>query len=129
MEFKAETYILIVDDEQAVRELCTRVLTPLGFRVETAASGREALARFKDTRFQVVLSDCRMPGELDGMALGQVLKESFPKTRVVLMTGFPALETAVETLRMGAHDYLIKPFDREQLVNCVKACISKPQAA
>jgi DNA-binding NtrC family response regulator len=120
--------ILIVDDEQVVRSLCSRLLTPLGYTVETAENGRQALACFDPEPFDLVVTDYRMPGDLNGLELGQAIKERFPQTQVILMTAFPAVDTAVEMLRAGAHDYLIKPFEPAALIRSVKGCFEKPAA-
>jgi len=128
MEESTQKRILVVDDEEPVRAICVRMLTPLGFAVETAANGDQAIACFEKQPFDLVITDYRMPGTLSGLALGHALKERAPQTRIILMTAFPAIDTAVETLRLGAFDYLVKPFDKTQLIHCVQACFAKPSA-
>ncbi|OGR88990.1 MAG: hypothetical protein A2992_07145 [Elusimicrobia bacterium RIFCSPLOWO2_01_FULL_59_12] len=129
MEPFPQQHILIVDDEEVVRSLCSRLLAPLGYPVETAADGRQALACLEKQPFDLVITDYSMPGDLDGLALGHAIKQLFPNTQIILMTAFPAVDTAVEMLRMGACDYLIKPFDPAELIRCVKACFAKPPPA
>ena len=129
MEQRLPQRILIVDDEEVVRSLCSRLLTPLGYPVETAADGHQALACLEKQPFDLVITDYSMPGGLDGLALGHAIRRRFPNTQIILMTAFPAVNTAVEMLRMGACDYLIKPFDPAELIRCVKACFAKPSPA
>ncbi len=117
--------ILVVDDEEVVRSLCLRLLMPAGYSVETAANGDEALERLDQQPFDLVLTDLCMPGDLDGLKLGQIIKQRFPQTQVILMTAFPAVDSAVEMLRIKASDYLIKPFDQAELLERVKACFSR----
>lgn len=120
--------ILVVDDEEVVRSLCARLLAPLGYIVEVAADGREALERFDQQPFDLVLTDHRMPGNLDGLKLGQAVKRRAPNTHVILMTAFPAVDAAVQMLRMGAADYLIKPFVQEELLARVQSCLAERAA-
>jgi DNA-binding NtrC family response regulator len=129
MEELLHPRILVVDDEEVVRSLCARVLTPLGYGVETAADGSQALAWFEKQTFDLVITDYRMPGELNGLELGHTIKGRYPDTLIILMTAFPAVDNAVEMLRMGASDYLIKPFEQAELVRCVKSCFAKPAPA
>ena len=129
MEQSPSRQILIVDDEEVVRSLCSRLLTPLGYSVETAADGHQALACLEKQFCDLVITDYRMPGGLDGLELGHAIKRRYPNTQIILMTAFPAVNTAVEMLRIGAYDYLIKPFDPAELIRCVKACFAKPSPA
>ncbi len=120
--------ILVVDDEETVRTVCSRILTPLGYTVETVENGNEALARCKRQPFDLLITDYRMPGEYNGLTLGRMIKELYPHTHIILMTAFPAVDTAVETLRLGAQDYLIKPFDQTELIRRVQTCFKNPPA-
>jgi DNA-binding NtrC family response regulator len=114
--------ILVVDDEETVRSICSRMLTPLGYHVDTVENGELALTLLERQSYDLVITDYRMPGELNGLALGHAIRQLFPKTQIILMTAFPAVDTAVETLRMGGLDYLIKPFDQAQLIHRVQTC-------
>ena len=117
--------ILVVDDDEPIRELCKRSLTRLGYDVETAQSGDDAVTRFEFTDFDFVLTDVIMPGKLDGLGLVQEVKRRSPSTDVVVMTAFPDLETAVSILKSGAYDYLMKPFDTHLLNTVVQRCFEK----
>jgi len=121
--------ILVVDDEEPIRTVCARMLERAGYAVETANSGDDALVLVEHHFFDLVLTDYRMPGLLNGVELGQAVRKQSPKTFLILMTAYPAIDTAVETLRMGANDYLIKPFDNAELLWCVQSCFNKRAAA
>lgn len=101
--------VLVVDDEGAIRYSVSKTLQRVGYTVSEASSGEEALEILGNQPFDVVLTDIRMPPGLDGVELVRRIKEMNADTIVILMTGYPSLSTAVEALRLGAHDYLIKP--------------------
>jgi DNA-binding NtrC family response regulator len=110
--------ILVVDDEGAQREILRTILTSEGYRVETAASGAEALQKSGRTRFDLVLTDLRMPGA-DGLSLvGQLTRED-PPTLVILMTAYGSRDSAEQALKQGAFDYLTKPLEREELLQTI----------
>lgn len=117
--------ILVVDDESSIREVCRRILEPSGYGIETAETGEKALQQMQNQTFDFVLTDIRMPGSVDGTHLVEIIKEKSPLTDVVVMTAAPALETAISTLKSGAYDYLIKPFNREFLLSVVNRCFEK----
>lgn len=100
--------ILVVDDEGANRYSVRKTLERVGYMVNEAASGEQALDVMKSQDFDVILTDIRMQ-EIDGVELLRRIKEQSPDAIVILMTGYASLPTAVEALRLGAHDYLIKP--------------------
>jgi signal transduction histidine kinase len=116
--------ILVVDDEDAIRRLCERVLSGLGFSVRTADNGEEALARLKESPADIVLTDLSMP-VMDGVRLTEEIGRRHPGTDVIVMTAYPRLETAIPLLRSGAYDYLIKPFDGDVLSAVVDRCSQK----
>ncbi len=106
--------VLVVDDEGAIRYSVSKTLQRVGYTVAEAASGEEALDMMGGQTYDVVLTDIRMPG-LDGVDLVRRIKEMDADTIVILMTGYPSLSTAVEALRLGAHDYLIKPSSSQDI--------------
>ncbi|GAB4548196.1 MAG: response regulator transcription factor [Anaerolineae bacterium] len=107
-------HILVVDDEGPIRYSLSKTLQRVGYQVSTAASGEEALAILAEKPHDVVLTDIRMPG-LTGVELLAKIKEQAPEAIVILMTAYASLSTAVESLRLGAHDYLIKPVSTQDV--------------
>ena len=107
--------ILVVDDEEVVRLGYRRVLSGDGFRVRSAGDGPEALQAMADAPVDVVLLDLRMPG-MDRLAVLQSIKERWPESEVVIVTGYPCIETAKEAVKLGAYDYLAKPVVPEAVI-------------
>ena len=99
--------ILVVDDELIVRDSLKEWLEDEGFRVDIAASGLEALELLTDNRYQLMLTDIKMPG-IDGVEVLSKAKQSHPDLTVVMMTAYATVETAVEAMKIGALDYLVK---------------------
>jgi DNA-binding NtrC family response regulator len=106
--------ILVVDDEPVIRVNLAESLARAGYEVETAPDGAEALERVLDSDFAIVVSDIRMP-RMDGVALLKRIVAERPDTFVLLTTAFASVDTAVEALRFGAYDYLLKPIGFEDL--------------
>lgn len=117
-------HVLVVDDEGAIRYSVSKTLQRVGYNVNEAASGEEALDVMKKQRYDVVLTDIRMPG-LTGVELLRKIKEVAPDAIVILMTGYASLGTAVEALRLGAHDYLIKPSSSQDIRQSVARGIER----
>jgi two-component system alkaline phosphatase synthesis response regulator PhoP len=113
-----DAYILVVDDEGAIRYSISKTLQRIGYQVHTAASGEEALEMMERQPYDVVLTDIRMPG-LTGVDLLARIKQQAPDAVVILLTGYASLETAIESLRLGAHDYLVKPSSSQDIRNSV----------
>ncbi len=107
--------VLVVDDEAAIRYSVSKTLQRVGYSVREATSGEDALEIIGSEPFDVVLTDIRMPPGLDGVELIRRIKDTDPDTIVILMTAYPSLPTAVEGLRLGAHDYLIKPSSSQDI--------------
>ncbi len=115
--------ILVVDDEEAIREIVCAILIAAGYTCKQASSGMEALALLDsgDT-FELMLSDLMM-AELDGIGLLERAKEKFPDMPVVMVTAVHDISVALAAIRNGAYDYLLKPFEREQLLNAVRRAL------
>jgi two-component system response regulator HydG len=107
--------ILIVDDEEGIRELCATALEDAGFAVESAPSAQAALGILETRHIDIVLTDLRMSG-MDGMELVRRIHESGQGTDVVLMTANATISTAVEAIKLGAYDYITKPFAIDDLI-------------
>jgi two-component system, NtrC family, response regulator PilR len=110
--------ILVVDDEVAQREILRTILTAEGYQVETAGTAAEALDKGGKRRFDLILSDLRMPGT-DGLSLVRDLSREDPPTLVIIMTGFGSLDSAEQAMKQGAFDYLTKPLERDDLLRIV----------
>ena len=115
--------ILIVDDEEAIREIVASMLTIAGYKCQQAASGVEALAVLgSGEEFELMLSDLMM-AELDGIGLLERTKEKYPDMPVVMVTAVHDISVALAAIRNGAYDYLLKPFEREQLLATVRRAL------
>jgi len=106
--------ILVVDDEEILRNMLTDVLTEEGYEVVPVSSGEEAVKRLKEEYFELILTDIMMPG-LNGIGVLKAAKEIEPSTDIIVMTGYASVETAVESMRLGASDYITKPFNIDQI--------------
>ena len=115
---RKQFHILVVDDELVVRDSLKEWLEKEGFSVDMAASGAEALDQLTAQRYQLMLLDIKMPG-MDGVEVLQNAKTHFPDLNVIMMTAYATVETAVEAMKIGAIDYLVKPFDPEIMVPMV----------
>jgi DNA-binding NtrC family response regulator len=100
--------MLIVDDAEVVRLSHFRSLTGADFNAEVARDGLEALHMMEQRHFDVVFLDIKMP-ELDGISVLKKIKQKWPECEVVMITGYPTIETAKEAVRLGAYHYLVKP--------------------
>jgi DNA-binding NtrC family response regulator len=109
-----DTKILIVDDELIMRESLAGWLERDGYYVEAVASGEEALEMLKATRFDILLVDIKMEG-MSGLEVLSYVKETDPDVAVVMITAYGSISTAIEAMKNGAFDYLLKPFDPEEL--------------
>ncbi len=115
--------VLVVDDKDNIVKLLARVLSP-EFVVATAADGTRALGLIAATEFDVILSDIRMPGA-DGMAVLQETRRLYPDTEVILMTAFATVQDAVAAMKLGAYDYLQKPFEPDEALMLVRSAMER----
>jgi DNA-binding response OmpR family regulator len=118
--------VLVVDDEGANRYSVRKTLERVGYVVNEASSGEQALDALKNQEYDVILTDIRMQG-IDGVELLRRIKDQSPDAIVILMTGYASLGTAVEALRLGAHDYLIKPSSSMDIRQSVQRGIERAQ--
>jgi two-component system response regulator PilR (NtrC family) len=116
--------VLVVDDDFPMRAMLASALREEGYRVEVQASARGALARIAETHFDAVLSDVQMPGA-SGLELASELRRLSPETRVILMTGFATQEGADAAFRVGAYDYVAKPFALDLAVPAVRRAVAE----
>lgn len=116
--------ILIVDDEQSYRQLLSLVFEGDGHTIRTAGNGSEALQLLQAERADLIISDVRMP-DMDGIEMLRSVRETLPDVGVVLMTAFASVETAREAFKLGADDFIQKPFDVDELKLIVKKTLEK----
>lgn len=114
--------ILIVDDEAEVRELCRRIFNKEGYVVHLALNGEDALEILQNNRYHVAVVDLKMPN-VDGMKILKEIKGNYPQTDVIIITGFGTIKSAVEAIQQGAANYLLKPFEIEELNGVIKNCL------
>ena len=110
----SSTKILIVDDELIMRESLAGWLERDGYAVQTAPSGEDALEQLKETRFDILLVDIKMEG-ISGLDVLRYMKENDPDVAVVMITAYGSIPTAIEAMKNGAYDYMLKPFDPNEL--------------
>jgi two-component system response regulator HydG len=120
--------ILIIDDDDAVRESLGRMLRSAGHAVETAENGEKGLAAARGNAYDVILSDMRMPG-ISGLDVLERLREQRVDSAFIVMTGFGTIDTAVEAMKLGAVDFVQKPFLRDELLMRVRSAADRRQLA
>ncbi len=119
---KTRADILIVDDEQVVRLSQLRSLATANFDATAVGSGTEALSLMECHKFDVVFLDIRMP-DMDGITVLKTIKRRWPESEVIIITGFPTIETAKEAVQLGAYHYLVKPVSPNDVVQAAKEAI------
>ncbi|MBI5142359.1 MAG: sigma-54-dependent Fis family transcriptional regulator [Nitrospirae bacterium] len=120
--------ILVVDDEPIVRISCRRALEPEGYEVAQAENANAGLELLAADRFDLVLTDLKMPG-MDGIEFLRNIKSRWPETQVVIITGYQTIDTAVLSIKLGAYDYVNKPFTPHQLSDVVRRALNKDSVA
>ena len=120
--------ILVIDDEETMRDSCRQTLSRDGSRVAVAEDGSRGLAMLKKESFDLVILDLKMPG-LSGMEVLKKIKEEDPEVVVVVITGYATVESAVEAMKIGAYDFIPKPFTPESLRAIVKRALDKRELA
>ena len=130
---RAPARILVVDDEPAICQNCVKILNKAGHDTHYAVNGIDALAMLVDSRFDVVITDLKM-SRMGGMELLRRIKENLPETMVIVITGYSTVSSAVEVMKLGAFDYLPKPFTPDELRSVVSQafealCLRQQQIA
>jgi two-component system response regulator PilR (NtrC family) len=108
------SHILVVDDKEAMRDFFGIFLAREGYQVSLAARAEDALELAKKVRFDLVISDIKMPG-MDGVGLLRVLRDLDPQLPVIMITAYPTIESSIEAMKLGAYDYIIKPFSNDEI--------------
>jgi two-component system NtrC family response regulator len=121
-------HILTIDDERVVCDGCRLVLTERGHRVESRLAGRAGLDALQGNGFEVVLLDMKLP-DINGMDALRTIRQEHPDVRIVVMTGYSSVQDAVQALKLGAFDYLQKPFSDDELVSAVEKAMKGKRLA
>jgi DNA-binding NtrC family response regulator len=126
MESKSKARILIVDDELIVRKSLASWFQEEGYSVDVAESGKQTLEKLVENDWDIFLLDIKMPG-MDGLELQRKIKEIHPNASVIIMTAYASVETAVEAMKQGAYDYIVKPFEPDDLEHMVRNATERKQ--
>ena len=116
--------ILVIDDESVICDACHMVLSEKGHRVDRCMTGTEGLHAIEQGTYDVILLDMKLP-DTDGMEILKTLREKTPGTCVIVMTGYSTMSNAVEAMKLGAADYLCKPFTDDDLIEAVEKTCTK----
>jgi DNA-binding NtrC family response regulator len=114
--------ILVIDDEEIVRISCRKCLTPEGYEVDVAGNGADGLRLARENHYDLILTDLKMP-DMDGMEFLMTMKEMQPEAKVIMITGYSTVEHAEEATRLGAYNYIEKPFTPDTLIAAVKEAL------
>ncbi|MBN1383323.1 MAG: response regulator [Elusimicrobia bacterium] len=120
----AKERILVIDDEKPILEFCRKILRKNGYDVEIAEGGEEGLKKVKDDTFDLIILDWHMPN-VNGIEVLRNVKKDYPKVEVIMMTAYGTIASAVEAMKAGAYDYLVKPFEITDLISVVQRCLEK----
>jgi response regulator RpfG family c-di-GMP phosphodiesterase len=120
--------ILVVDDEEVIRDILADFLAMEGFEVRTAPDGAAALAELTQGHYDLVLSDLKMPN-MGGIELLDSMAQHAPQVVTIIMTGFGTVETAIDAMKRGAYDYIMKPFKMEEVVHTVRRGLERKKLA
>jgi response regulator RpfG family c-di-GMP phosphodiesterase len=120
--------VLVVDDEKFIRDILADFLSLEGYRVCTAQDGSAAITELQNAPYDLVITDLKMP-KLGGLDLLKEISTCYPETLTVIMTGFGTVETAIDAMKQGAYDYILKPFKAEEIVHIVQRGIEKRRLA
>jgi DNA-binding NtrC family response regulator len=118
--------ILVADDDESIRKILAVILEDRGYAVDTAENGKQAIELSKNNFYNLALIDIRLP-DMEGTRLLSSLRETVPRMRKVIITGFPSMQNAVEALNKGADAYVTKPFEVEKILKTIKEQLAKQQ--
>ncbi len=116
--------VLVVDDEEALRYLLSTELVAEGYEVETAGDGDEAIEAIKKKDYDVVLLDIKMP-RVDGFEVLRFIKQNKPEIKVIMLTAYADVKNAIEALKLGASDFVSKPYDLEDILTSINRALGR----
>jgi len=111
--------ILVVDDDESIRKVLATILEEEGYTVDTAKNGKEAITKSRKNFYNLALIDIRLP-DMEGTRLLATVKDTTPRMRKIIITGYPSVQNAIEALNRGADAYVLKPFDMEKVIETIK---------
>jgi DNA-binding NtrC family response regulator len=120
--------ILVVDDDESIRRVLTAILEDQGYTVESVDTARKAIQKTKRKIYNLTLIDIRLP-DMEGIQLLKRMRETTPKIRKIIITGYPTLKNAVEAVNKGADAYIVKPFDMEKVLKTIKEQLKRQEEA
>jgi len=120
------TRILIVDDDENIRKVLTTILEEEGYTVDSAENARKAIERTKKNFYNLALIDIRLP-DMEGIELLTKMRNTTPKMRKIIITGYPTLQNAIEAVNRGADAYILKPFDMDKVLATIKEQLRKQE--
>jgi DNA-binding NtrC family response regulator len=120
------TRILVVDDDENIRKVLVAILEDEGYNVESVGTAREGIEKSKRKFYNIALIDIRLP-DMEGIELLTKIRDTTPRIRKIIITGYPTLQNAVGAVNKGADAYLLKPFDVEKVLETIKLQLKKQQ--
>jgi DNA-binding NtrC family response regulator len=118
--------ILVVDDDKSIRKTLEAILQGEGYRVDTAENGKQAIEKTGSSFYNLALIDIRLP-DMEGTELLTKMKDTKPKMRKIIITGYPSLQNAVEALNREANGYILKPFDVKEVLATIREQLNKQE--
>ena len=116
--------VLVVDDEDALRQVLSAELVGEGYLVETASDGDEAISMVQNKKYDLLLLDIKM-NKVDGFEVLKFVKKGYPAVKVIMLTGFADLKNAIESKKLGAEDFVSKPYDLVDLLTTIERVLSE----
>jgi DNA-binding NtrC family response regulator len=120
--------VLVIDDEESIRSVMTKILEEEGFAVDTARNGKQAIEKSKTKFYNLAFIDIKLP-DVEGTELLTALKDSTPRMIKIIITGHPSLRNAIEAVNKGADAYIVKPFNVENILRTIREQLRKQQQA
>jgi len=116
--------IIVIDDDEGIRKVVAEALKSEGYLVDTASSGKEAVEKSRSNFYNLALVDIRLP-DMEGTKLLTSMRETTPEMIKIILTGYPALQNAIDAVNKGAHGYLVKPINMTELLRTVEQQLKK----